>query len=178
MNIKQYALISASAAAIGILLFTWHKEIIILNLGHTLSKQETVKASQKKNVQFFYWLNDEMHSEKIQLIFSDTSAINMQQLVSRWLQLIYEEKTIRKKVLLQTATLSFDQQELIVSFDRVPWNKENNTFDKWMAIESLLKTIKQADPTIKKVRFLINQQPINDIHLDFINPWPINGFID
>lgn len=176
MNIKQYVFISISAALIGMLLFAYHKEIIIINIGNQLSSSAPIATAQKKNISFFYWLNDEWHTEQIQLILSDSTAINMQQLVSRWLQLIHEEKIIRKKTHLQTATLSFDQQELLLSFDRLPWNKESNTFDKWMTIEALLKTIKQAEPTIKRVRFLMHQQPMNDTHLDFINPWPINGF--
>jgi len=176
MNIKHCAFISIPAALIGIILFAWQKEIIIFNFGHTISAHETTKTSQKKIIPFFYWLNDEMQTEQIQLIFSDSAATNMQQLVSRWLQLIFEEKTIRKKVQLQTATLNFDQQELIISFDRFPWDKESSTFNKWMTIEALLKTIKNAEPNIKRVRFLLNQQPMNDTHLDFTNPWPINGF--
>jgi hypothetical protein len=161
---------------IGILIFAYQKEIIILNIGSPLSTHDLAKTSQKKNISFFYWLNDELHTEQIQLIFSDAITTNMQHLVHRWLQLLHEEKITRKKTQLQTATLNFDQQELLLSFDRFPWNKEHSTFEKWMIIETLLKTIKLAEPSIKRVRFLINQQPILDTHLDFTNPWPINGF--
>lgn len=176
MNIKQYALISSLTALVGILLFAYQKEIIILNINSPLSTHDLAKTSRKKNVSFFYWLNDEWHTEQIQLIFSDTIPTNMQQLVQRWLQLIHEEKIVRKKVQLQTATLNFDQHELLLSFDRFPWNKEHSTYEKWMVIETVLKTIKLAEPSIKRVRFLIDQQPPLDTHLDFTNPWPINGF--
>ena len=77
---------------------------------------------------------------------------------------------------LQSAAITFDNQELIISFDRPPWNKENSTYEKWMTVEGFLKTIKNIDPSIKKVRFLMNQQPLQDPHLDFTNAWSIGGF--
>jgi hypothetical protein len=160
-----------------LLLFAYHKEYIILNFQKTNKNESQANAAQKQNVTLHFWHQNEWHTEHVSLLFSDNTVSNMQQLVSRWAQLLSEEKIIKKKVTLQSATLTFDKQELIISFDRAPWNKEWGTYDKWMTIEGFLKTIRNVDPSIKKVRFLVNQQPISDPHLDFTNPWPINGFI-
>lgn len=176
MTNKNYIIICLAAFILSLLFFAYHNEYIILNFGiHKTSTLQTSSA-QKQNIALHVWYQNSWHEETVPLLFSDNTAANMQQLVSRWLQLLHEEKIIKKKVMLQSATITYDNQELIISFDRQPWNKENSTFDKWMTIEGLLKTIKAIDSSIKQVRFLVNQQLLQDPHLDFTNAWPIEGF--
>ena len=176
MVYKNYIIICIAAFTASLLLFAYHKEYIILNFHQKIRSESSANPAQKQNTTLYFWHQNEWHTEHVSLLFSDYIAANMQQLVSRWIQLLNEEKILKKKVALQSATITFDKQELIISFDRVPWNKEWSTFDKWMTIEGLLKTIKTVDPSIKQVRFLVNQQPVQDPHLDFTNPWPIKGF--
>ncbi len=176
MTNKNYIFICLAAFIASLILFAYQKEYIIINFGTRKPLAPAAIAAQKQNVPIYFWYQNGWHTEQVSLLFSDNSAANMRQLVSRWAQLLYEERITKKKISLQSATITFDTQELIVSLDRLPWSKENSTFDKWMAIEGLLKTIKMVDPSIKRVRFLVNQQPAQDSHLDFTNPWPITGF--
>jgi hypothetical protein len=176
MNNKNYIIICLATFALSLLLFAYHKEYIILNFGTQATPSPSTASAQKQNVVLHFWHQNKWNTEPVSLLFSDATTTNMQQLVSRWAQLLHEEKIIKKKVVLQSATITFDNQELIISFDRAPWNKENSTYEKWMTIEGLLKTIKAVAPSIKKVRFLVNQNPLQDPHLDFTNAWPINGF--
>ena len=176
MNNKNYIIICLAAFGLSVLLFAYHREYIILNFKNNIEQSSTIATAQKQNIILHFWQHNNWHSEQVPVLFSENSVANLQQLVSRWAQLLQEEKITKKKVVLQSATISFDTQELIISFDRVPWNKENSTYEKWMTIEGLLKTIKTVDPAIKRVRFLINQQPLQDTHLDFTNAWPLNGF--
>lgn len=177
MNNKNYIVISFFALVLALLLFAYQKEYIVFNFSPRSFNQEITIASHKKAIPFFYWHQSAWHTEEILLIFSDNISANMQQLIGRWLQLIHEEKIVRKKIAVQASLLNFNQHELFLSFDRPPWNKESPSFEKWMIIEGLLKTIKNSEPSITHVRFLINHQPIQDIHLDFTNAWPTTGFM-
>lgn len=176
MNNNKYIIICIATFLLSLLLFAYHKEYIIFNFHRKIKNESRVNSSQKQNIVLHFWQQNEWHTEHASLLFSDNAISNIQQLVSRWAQLLNEEKIIKKKIGLQSATITFDKQELIVSFDRIPWNKELSTFDKWMTIEGFLKTIKTIDSSIKKVRFLVNQQSLQDPHLDFTNAWPITGF--
>ncbi len=177
MNNKNYFLICLAAFMLSLLLFAYHKECIILNLSTAQPiAAEPQLASKKQTITLNFWQQNSWHTEQVSLLLSDNKAANMQQVVSRWLQLLHEEKITKKKVALQSATITFDKQELIISFDRAPWNKESSTYEKWMVVEGLFKTIKAIDSSIKKVRFLVNQIPLQDPHLDFTNAWPISGF--
>jgi hypothetical protein len=64
----------------------------------------------------------------------------------------------------------------MLSFDRSPFPTEWTTYEQWMWIESLLKTVRDNDIRIQRIRFLVHHQELIDYHLDFSNPWPIIGF--
>ena len=177
MTHKQYALICACTLTLGILIFAIQKEYIIFNFGAAQHNAQSQIAATKKSIPLSYWHQDKWNTDTVLLLITDSIPDTMQRVLSRWLQLIYDEKIVKKPVTVQAVLLHYDNQELLVSFDRLPWNKENNTFEKWMIIEGMLKTIKAATPSVKKVRFLINHQPMADIHLDFTNAWPIEGFL-
>lgn len=172
---KITLILSAITFCLALLLFAIHKELIIINFQRSTLAPSSEQTT-KKQIPLYYWHNESWHSETVIMLISSTIQTTAQQLVSRWLQLILDEKIITKKVNLQAVLLSYDNQELFLSFDRAPWNKTSSTFEKWMAIEGILKTIKEPAIGIKKVRFLINHQPLQDYHLDFTNAWPIDGF--
>ena len=178
MTIKNYSIISACTFLIALLLFAYQKEFVILNFATKVPMQETPSVAQKKKTAFFFWHQNAWHTEEIPLLFTADTSNNMQQLINRWMQLIQEENIVKKKTIVQSALLNGNRKELYLSLDRLPWDKEMDTFKKWMIIEGILKTIKNADATIKKVHFLANHQQINDTHLDFTNAWPIDGFIE
>ncbi len=172
----KYLLLSIIMLLIGILLFAIQQQYIIFNFRSPILPQEIPNVAYKKNVSLWYWHHDAWHHEQMPFLFSETLP-TLQPIISQWLDMLFNEKIVRKKIKLEEASLSSDHHELFVSFDRTPWNKENSLFEKWMIIEGLLKTIKNADSTIQKVRFLVNHQPLLDFHLDCTNAWPIQGFL-
>jgi hypothetical protein len=101
----------------------------------------------------------------------------MQYLINAWLTLLDEENVMSKKVTLQSALMSA-HGHLYVSFDRNPFDENSPTYDTWMWIEGLLKTIRENEPSIQSVHFLVHHHPMEDNHLDFSNPWPITGFLN
>ena len=177
MTNKSYFFIALLSFIMALLLFAYQKEFIIIRIGTKKTIVEDTVQAYKKNIILFYWNND-WHTEEVPLLLSNHAISNLQQVISQWVQLLTEEKILTKKVTLQAVLMNYDGNELFISFDRVPWNKQNSTFEKWMAIEGLLKTLRTFDSTIKKVRFLISHQQMKDTHLNFTNSWPITGFIE
>ncbi len=177
MAIKNYLYLCLICGILGILLFAFHKNIIIINNGQQIAVDQITKVTTKQKITFFYWNGHECVPETLILIMNSSPLENIEQIISHWAQLLLDEKIIKKKVSLQSVLMNGKQTELFVNFDRSPWNKESSTFEKWMIIESLLKTIKMNNATIKKVQFLVQHSPLADIHLDFNKPWPIEGFL-
>lgn len=177
---KQYLLITMTSLLAGITFFMYQQGWIVLNLpkvngSYTLFKQDKNKLI-KKNINLFFWQNEKWHKESTEIIWSDSISQNCFIIVSNWLNILDEEKIIDKKISLQNALSSSNEQEIYLSFDRVLFNDESSTFDKLMLIESLLKTLRDNDIEIKKVNFLVHNQEMRDNHLDFSHSWTITGF--
>ena len=121
----------------------------------------------KKKVTLKYWHHDEWRSEETELIWKDDKASNIFYVINNLLTLMEEEEVLSKKVSLESSLISPTGQEIFVSFDRNPFDKESSTFEKWIIIESILQTIKENSIPIQSIRFLVHHKPLNDYHLDF-----------
>lgn len=174
---KNYIIIASICFFIGILLVALHKNYIIINNGTSLTRNQIAPVTTKQTVSFYYWNGQEFAQENLILILSDNALDTMQQIISHWLHILHNEKIIKKNVSLQTVLIDAHHKELFINLDRGPWNKESSTFEKWMIIESLLKTIKANTTAIKKIHLLQNHAALSDYHLDFSKAWPVQGFI-
>lgn len=159
----------------GLILFALQQKWIIINLPTQEKSLLPATTTHKKNCKFFYFYNNAWHTENSVLIWSENKTENLSLLVNQWLALAFDEKIIKKKTALESVCVS-EQQELLLSFDRSILHKEASTYEKLMVVEGLLKTIRENEPSIKKVRILVHHQPLADYHLNFINPWPMQGF--
>ena len=133
---------------------------------------------RKKNLKLIYWYRDKWNYEDIELLWTEDKPTNIKYLINSWLTLLDEDKIMSKKVTLQDVALDSSEQEAIISFDRNPLNKEDPTYEKLMWLEGLLKTIKDNNIQIQRLRFLVHHQPLNDNHLDFSNSWDLYSFLD
>lgn len=184
MNKKQSIGISVTCFIIGLLLYAIQQEWIILNVPYKKKSGEsqafftTVPTKQQKQAALWYWQREAWHHETSALVWASCSAQNIHYLINSWLAVLHDEKITAKKIALQAAAFNNSGNELYLSFDRSLFSKESTTYDKWMLIEGLLKTIRENDITPHAVRFLIDHQPMTDSMLDFSNPWPLAGFIN
>lgn len=174
MKNKIYSLLSASLFVGGALMYAWYHEYIIINPRRSFIIPHE-NSTHKKTISLYHF-NQTWRTDSIPLLLSQDGAHNAHILVGRWLEIALEEGLLKKKVAVQTSFIT-PAQELILSFDRSLFAKESSTFDKWMIIEGILKSLKENVPHLKKVRFLANHQSLIDAHLDFSNAWPIDGFI-
>lgn len=173
---KNYIIFSFFSLLSGIIFFAFQKEYLILNVRKATINNEQVTAN-KKNIKLFYWKLNDWQFEQIPLLIDNKADLSVQHILNHWLQLLHDEKIIKKKIIIEAIMISYDQKELFISFDHLIWGKENSLFEKWMLVEGILKTVQQTDISVQKVRFLKKHKPINDHHLDFTRAWPIRGFM-
>lgn len=164
----------------GILFYTYQHHILIIrypSYQHEVNQFYHQRIISKKPITLYYWHTNQWHKERIELIWHDDLMRNLHYLINSWLTFLDDENIMQKKVNLQTVLLSENKQTAYLSFDRNPLNKEESTWGKWHFIEGLLKTVCDNELPIKYIQFLVHHQPMHDLHLDFINPWPTSGFL-
>lgn len=162
---------------IGSIVCIYYHSLVIIRWPWHHTQNKLHHHAIKKPVILHYWHHGSWLTEKNNLIMSNDTSQSVAYLINTWLTFLDEEKIMNKKVELQTAAISPTGHELFLSFDRSPFDLQQSIYEKWMWIESLLKTIKAYDATIDHVRILVRHKPLHDMHLDFSNPWPIHGFL-
>ncbi len=180
LNLQQKApFILGGTFLTGILFFCFYQEWIIFHISFGTKPPVTLASGnvKKKNVPLFFWKNNRWQKEDIEILWSQDTEKTLYQLVNRWLSLADEEEVLSKKVTLQNATLSDNQNNVYLSFDRSLFSSDSSTFQKYMIIEGLLRTIKESNIKVLSIHFLVHHKPIEDSHLDFSSPWPIEGFL-
>jgi len=178
MSKQQYIIISIISFLLSLLFVAIHKEWIIIPLQQQrLTRSQVAIACTKKTVRLYCWQHDRWHHEDTDILWTDIPQQNIHQLMSRWLALMDEESLIPHKITLQTALISPTQQEMYLSLDRYPFDEEAATYEKLMFIEGILKTLRENKITIPFIHFLVHHQPLQDTHLDFSHPWPLQGFV-
>lgn len=177
MRNNQFIKTSMYCFLAGCLLFAFYQGWIIVQLPwkRQSAVESDIPSMHKKKVQLFFWQHDTWNHEYVELIWSSNPTQNITTLLNRWLGVLEENSVLRKKVTIDTSLLS-PNNHAYISFNRNPFTKESNTFEKLMLVEGLLKTIRENDLSISAVWFLAHHQPLKDPHLDFSNPWPIIGF--
>lgn len=131
---------------------------------------------QKKQITQYYFHANKWKTEKQEMLWQDNIEKNIFHIINAWLALLDEEHIIAKKTTLQSALVA-QSGTAYLSFDHNILGKEETIFKKWLVVESLLKTIASNDIAITHVQFLVQHQPLQDVHLDFSLPWPVCGFV-
>ena len=181
MSIITYTSILSILALIGSGIFFAHRYewIIIaptqshLNIEHF--KQGRMIA--KKPYTLYFWKHKKWHSEQITILVYHTINKQLTTLVNKWLILLDEECLIPTKASVQSILLTPSCKTAYISFDHTLFSTESSTYEKYMIIEGLLKTIRKNNIELQDIFLLVHHQILNDPHLDLSHAWPITGFI-
>lgn len=161
-----------------LLFFALHHQLIIIQWPYTsTSTVHLATGTERRCVTLYYWHHDKWMHETVDIIWSTQKDVSIKHLVDSWLTLMDEERLMEKKVSLQSVMLAPSDQEAYLSFDRNPFAAESSTYDKWMWVESLLKTLRDNGIKLQSVRFLVHHQDMYDYHVDFSKAWPLIGFL-
>src|SRR5258708_24497369 len=130
-----------------LIFLAWQREWIIIQLPSLNTPPPAPHSADKRPVTLFFSSHERWVQEKVEVIWSETDTTQtIKYLVDRWLTLVDEERFTESKVSLQSALMP-SAQEVVLSFDRSPFDPESTTITKWLWIESLLKTLR--DNSIK-----------------------------
>ena len=179
-RIFQYSMLSSIMIIIGILYGAFAHNILIIHSPFFSSQravpQDTSINISKKKVTLFFWHNDTWNKEEIDLIWSPNTQKTLKYLINSWLTLLEEDDIQEKRIGLQSVAIH--NKNAYISLDRNPFDKAMPIIEKWLWIEGLLKTIRENKIDIKTVQLLVHHKVLHDYHLDFSNPWPIEGFFE
>lgn len=180
-NLKPvyYIFICSSTFILGILFYLMYNEIIIIRWPSKEIYQSPHNLSIRKKIfKITYTKDNTEHTEEKELIYSDNKIQTLTYIISSWLNILDTEYITHKKTNIQAVMLDSSGTELYISFDRNFLPKQASIYQKLTLIESLIKTLREADFNIINIRFLVDHKPLNDKHMDFSYPWPISGYIN
>jgi len=169
--------IVSAAFCIGIIFFMiYHQWVIIhINTGRSAVNHKSLTIV-KKPLRLHFWNEGAWHHEDTELLYSPDVAHNIKYAANRWLSLLDEEALHSKKVIVQSVTLSSGGTTAYLSLDRYPFENESSTYDKYMFIEGILKTLRIQKMSVTHICFLVHHKLLADYHLDFSHPWPLKSF--
>jgi len=175
-----YGVCTVASLVAGLLFFMYYNEVIVLHWpqgDYVANESLAVPATTRKNVQLFFFKHGAFRAEEQEVLWGARMQENIRYLISAMLGVWEDEQVTQKRITLQSAILNPSCQTLYLSFDRVPFDKDATTLCKWRAIEAILKTLRDNDIGIREVYFLVHHEQLVDPHLDFSNPWPLQGFL-
>lgn len=181
MQIKTLVSLSALTFIAGIILFAWRNEWIIIHIPAWFRPMsgEHVGAINKKTVPVSFYKNDNWHTEQIETIWEqDGVAKNSTRLAGAYFSLLYEEALTEQKIGIEAAATDSKGTTLYLSLTHNPLPTEATVKEKLMIIEGLLRTLRESIPSLTKLTLLVHHQPLTDYHLDFTQPWPLEGFMN
>jgi len=187
MNKKNLTIATLIALSASCIIFAWYRDWIIIAIPSKMMLAQTknlAKITKKKVSLFYRKKTNTVHTayghEIKELLWTEYTDKNILAVLQAWATLIEEEDLLEKKITVQTAALDVKNNELIISFDRSPFNKHDAAFKKQGVLETLFKTLlaiqSEEFSQLQTVRFLVHNRPMHDEHLDFSQPWPLyNG---
>ena len=166
---------------VGLVYYGIQKGIIIIQMpwsvhNYSSGSADANQLQAKRQLMLYYWTQGVFKQEMVAVIDADNKADTVRYIVTNWLAISEQAGLLSKKIGLETVMFS-SPQEIYISFDHSILSMDDQTYSKWMIIESLLKTLRASNMGIQRVNFLVHHQPLSDAHLDFSRAWPIQGFI-
>lgn len=165
---------------LGSLFFFYQQSWIIIsfpyNIDHNVTA--TTKSVTSEKVTLWAFKKDCWIKESTEIIKSDNIAQTLETLLSSWLLFLEEEGIIDNQVIIQSVTLTPSSNQAFISFYQSPLNVQASTYQTYMLIESMLKTIRVNQIPIQFVKLLIHHQTLQDKRLNFECFWPIAGYLN
>lgn len=177
---KPYAIIAGCTFMLGIFVCAYFNSWIVFRFPTHIKHDEwyTAPATSKKKVTLFFWKHNQWCKETTQLTWHQDSDKNIESITKAWLSVLEDEGLITTPVRLQSVLLAPSKSYAYLSFDRNFLPQDGPTYEKWLRVEALLKTIRENAISLTHVQCLVDHQPMTDYHLEFSNPWPMSGFLE
>ena len=177
MNNMKLIIISTALLLLGILFFLYQESWIIISLPNSnTTLYKNTSTIQSKETSLWIFSQGNLKKETTEIMISNDHAQTIKQLLNNWLVTLEEENIIDKQINVSSVILSPSGQDAFICFQENFLNKQASCFTKMMIIESMLKTLRDAQLGIINVRFLVHHQPMQDPHFNFDISWPVAGY--
>lgn len=173
MKPKLLLSIAFTALLIGALFCAYQAEWIIITFPQK-NGLGSLAIARKKTVTLFWQRSDSYYQEPQLLLLTDSLQQQLQQVLTQWLVVANQQRGWEKKIAVDVLLAA--DGHLFISFESSPFKPESSLYEKWMFIESLLKTIRESGYAVPRVSFLMKHAVLADPHLNFDQPWPIAGY--
>jgi len=179
VKLRNYIFIILLCSCAGVFFFLLQQRWLIIHWNLTpfsdaLLAPTTGQSTQQKTIKIFYWNHEKWNSDEVSIIWhEDNTTNNLQHIIKQWLMTLQDERLIPPHVTLESVALSSSGNEAYVSFDRSFLNPEQPIINKWRILDGFFKTLLHAQMHIQTITFLVKQKPMDDDHLDFSQPVPV-----
>ena len=176
----KYSIGVGLALVMGLLLGLYWRGLITIAFcapAQYVANDSLATSVVKRQGKLFFWNKGKWNHESAEILLSHNLTDTISYIANKWLTLLEEEGLMAKRVAVSHVLIHGSGKEVYISFDRYPFNKEHSCYEKWMWVEGLLKTLRENDIAISHIDFKVRHMPLQDYHLDFSNPWPLQGFI-
>lgn len=176
--LNTIVMVCISCFASGLIFFGWyHHYLIFMTPANANDYTLAGQAYEKKLITLWYHKQDIQYHETTELIWPQSTSLRAYTIITRWLALLEEEEVLSKKITIETCITNERITELFISLDRTLFTKHQSAYQKLLLVQDLLQTLQENGIQTGKIHFLIHHKPLEDVHLDFSNPWPIEGFV-
>lgn len=132
------------------------------------------RSNAPKIIKLYYYKLDKWHQEETSIIWDKQNAsLNLKQVIKQWVKVHQDEHLLSGHLTVESVALSSPGSEAYLSFDRTLFSPEWSILQKWRIIESLFKTIHQANFHIASISLLVHHQRMDDDQLDLSQPLPV-----
>lgn len=108
---------------------------------------------------------------------SQDKPAKLRQLVKNWLIIMQEKQLIPAHIIVESAVISSTGADAYLSFDRNIFMPQMSILEKWMVIESLLRTLVDASLSLQAVQLFVHHKPMHDEHIELSQPLAVQQFI-
>lgn len=154
----------------GLIWFALQSNLIIIRWPQKPTLAASLNATRE--IPLWYYKYNQWIARAETVIWPTHPQNQLEIVTQSWLHQLSDESLI-KMVSLQATLLSRDQKTVYLSFTKSPFNKQQSIDSKLKIIEGLSKTLKEALPSVQGIQLLVNHKPLQDPHLDFLQPWSL-----
>ncbi len=160
----------------GLVFFCTYQEWLVIYWHKPSHHKQATSVVEKKNITLWREKNSDWIKESFQILWAESNQENFKLLTTTWLAWLYDESILSKKIKAESVLFSPSGYEMYVSFDHNPFEKNWSIHQKESFISALLKNYKEQGCAASLLYILVRHEPLQDIHLDFSEPWPLAEF--
>ncbi len=179
---RYLVLLSFIGALIGGTAFLLQRNLLIIHFPRSQSNavilEKAHEPSVQKKLRFYYKKSNRWLFEESNILWQESNpANNVKHLIKQWLVVMRDEHLLQAPTILQSVAAAPASNQLYISFDQSLFLQQQSIMDKWLIIESLIKTIHESGLSVGSITLLINHKPWHDDHIELTQPLPIQEFL-